>query len=151
MAFRPEIDFATALADTDASFTLGTNVFAGSERAVKSRGKTKIIPDQAVFCLQNGGRLIEVVHQVDAPADNSDLYWPRIECVVRSKKHEFETGRDFADLVRDNGHKLAVVQVVGGLSYMDCLALLSGPTYLVEDDTEHHRWLIEFELPYEKE
>ncbi len=149
MAFAPALDFATRLGTLAASLTLNTNLWPGEERAPKRRGKTKIIPEQSVFCLENGGRPIQVVAAAPG-ADEKDEYWSRIEVVVRSKRNQFTTGKALALEVRRAGHKMAVTAVDGGAVYIDCLAIGSGPTYLVDDDTEHHRWLQEFELAYEE-
>lgn len=149
MPFEPAIDFVRAMDGASASFTFNTNIFAGEERAPKKRGRVTVIPEEGVFCLENGGRPIDIVH--DAPgADESDVYWVRIEAVIRSKRNDFDGGQALARLVRQTGHKLAVTQFVGGAVYIDCLSVGSGPTYLVDDDTEHHRWLQEFELAFEE-
>ncbi len=149
MAFDPDVDFSDALGLLAASLTLNTNLWPGEERAPKKAKKVTIIPDEAVFCLQNGGRSIDVVGAAPG-ADESDAYWPRIEVIIRSKRNDFTGGQALALEVRRAAHKMSVTQVVGGLPYIDCLAIGAGPTYLVDDDTEHHRWLQEFELAYEE-
>ncbi len=149
MAFEPAFDFATRLGALAASLTLNTNLWPGEERAPKKRGRTTIIPDQAVFCLENGGRPIGMVGSAPG-ADEKDEHWSRIEVIIRSKRNQFTTGKALALEVKRAAHKMAVVAVDGGAAYIDCLAIGSGPTYLVDDDTEHHRWLWEFELAFEE-
>ena len=147
MPFEPALDFTTALALAAANLTIDVNTWPGEERAPRKRGKLTVVPDEAVFCLENGGRPIVVVHD---GGDENDEYWTRIEVISRSKRNDFDGGQNLAREVRQAGHKLAVTAVDGGAVYIDCLAIGSGPTYLVNDDTEHHRWLQEFELAFEE-
>jgi len=66
-----------------------------------------------------------------------------VQVKIRSNPKEFEEGQDLARACRDVLH----AKTVSG--YWNIEALQSEPIYLGEDETNRHRWSINFQLSHD--
>jgi hypothetical protein len=135
MVFDPALDFATKLAATNGSLTLGTNLFAGPMHAPDGT----YMPELAVFCTVEGGEI--PVDYCDGSA-TPKLYTPMIKVVLRTNPGVYS----------DTLARAIITDMMSNppTDYIGCQAFQSVPDYIGGSDKDGHYFTMRFRLIYEE-
>lgn len=133
MATSPDADVRTRLLAQGAGTQY--DVFMGP---VRDPDPSKGIPDEATFCLANGGR-----EPMPFLQDGNPCYrWSSVQVRVRSAQNQFAAGQTRARAVREALH----ISAISG--YVAVRVRESEPLYLGQDESGHHHWSVNVEMEH---
>lgn len=115
-----------------------TNCRAGSPRkATENQGIPGAVPARCVFVLSTGG--FSSIPFVDGGARTKDER-PTVQIYVRSNPRDYSGGKALADAVH------AAIDMRPPDGFYEARATTSEPTYVREDEQNHHEWSINVAL-----
>lgn len=128
MSHVPHKDLAAYLDTQLASLTLATNLFTGPLTDK---------PDECVALIPSPGRESQGVH-----SDQSHLWYPGVQVIVRSKPHDYDGGYTLARTVLTTLHRAAVS------GYWDVVCRQSSPIPAGQDQRNRYLFTINLEARY---